>query len=63
MFVVKKYGKARNLSCLSNTSRYNEPLRHAIILDSNLQDLIDFIVFSDNNNSNQLQVRDLGGNS
>ena len=60
--MVKRYGQARNLSCSNNASKYNEPLRYARILDSSLQDLIDFIVFSDNNNSNQLKARDLGGN-
>ena len=60
MFVVKGYGQARNLSCSNSTSRYNESLRYARILDSSPQDLIDFMVFSDNNNSNQLKTRDLG---
>ena len=56
MFVVKRYGQARSLSCSNNTSRYTESLRYVSILGPSPQDLIDFIVFSDNNNSNQLQL-------
>lgn len=54
---------AKQGTSLAQTIHLANGLRYVIILDSSLQDLIDFIVFSDNNNSNQLQTRDLGGNS
>ena len=50
MFAVKRYGQARNLSCSGNISNITN-FKDAEFKDSNIQDLIDFIIFSDNNNS------------